>query len=86
MLYDLAVDDVFDYLAGDSCKGDGPVVSEVVSVVIIVHWCDMCLFPHTPLPPHFILFPHFLLVMSNVGRPTSDCHVLYAQSGDSSRQ
>ena len=34
MLYDLAVDDVFDYLAGDSCKGDGPVVSGVVSVIL----------------------------------------------------
>ena len=45
MLYDLAVDDVFDYLAGDSCKGDGPVVSGVMSVVLLVHWCDMCLFP-----------------------------------------
>ena len=45
MLYDLAVDDVFDCLAGDSCKGDGPVVRGVVSVVLLLHRCDMCLFP-----------------------------------------
>ena len=45
MINDLAIDNVFNNFACDGCEGDRSVVSGIMPTVLLVYWCNMCLFP-----------------------------------------
>ena len=45
MINDLAIDNVFNNFACDGSEGDRSVVSRIMPTVLLVYWCNMCLFP-----------------------------------------